>query len=668
MTEGYDAVLRSFPFFITHRPSANKVIQMCLVRMLNLLNPVILIKRSETVLKTTYLSLCMVSSSGGYSSDISNADMIRNTSAPGECFINCSSIVIEQTSSAYTIVLYFTTDNTKIFSRLRVKWFRYQVPYYPNSNASFNFMELCITLSGDVHPLPGPDNVKGRKVPVYTGNQSRKYKTGHGRVSDNCIRVQLTNSRATKHGNQNKLLKIAHLNAQSLKCRHRFLEIKEMASKKDFDVLSFSETWFNSTVSNASIEIEGYRVYRLDRIGKTGGGVCAYIKNNLKAKILKDLTGISESGFHQLWLQVQNKKLRSILVYIAYRPEIGLECLQNDLMPNYVEALSLNRDIVLTGDMNCNLLTDNPKGNALRSFCADINSTQLIDKPTRVTKTSSTLVDVVMVSNPELVKTSDVIDLTISNHFLVFAVLNLKQPKASPSYIITRSFKNYSSEKFANDISTIPWDVLDLLPTVDEKLDAFNDLFLTCLDKHAPVKKIRIKHKACPFMTDDIKQLIITRNSLHRSARLFGSPNEWKAFSEKKREVKLATKSAEIAYYNKQVTENKNHSASIWKTIRQALPQKAAHSVHYTKDTDVLTEEFNKFFISVGETAAPSAANLASAYGLATKEVTPRVFDTSTTTTTFISYLKLTHRVLQFFVQVDTGRSEFNELIESDCH
>ena len=67
-----------------------------------------------------------------------------------------------------------------------------------------------------------------------------------------------------------------------------------MASKQDFDVLSFSETWFNSTASNASIEIEGHRVYRLDRIGKTGGGVCAYFKNNLKAKILKDLTGISE--------------------------------------------------------------------------------------------------------------------------------------------------------------------------------------------------------------------------------------------------------------------------------------------------------------------------------------------------------------------------------------
>ena len=156
-----------------------------------------------------------------------------------------------------------------------------------------------------------------------------------------------------------------------------------------------------------------------------------------------------------------------------------------------------------------------------------------------------------------------------------------------------------------------------------KNLDAFNDLFLTCLDKQAPLKKIRMKHRACPFMTDDIKQLIITRNSLHRSARRTGSPNEWKAFSEKKCEVKLAIKSAEIAYYNKQVTENKNHSASIWKTIRQALPRKVGHSVHYTKDMGVLTEEFNKFFVSVGETAAHSAANLASAHGLATKEITP---------------------------------------------
>ena len=116
---------------------------------------------------------------------------------------------------------------------------------------------------------------------------------------------------------------------------------------------------------------------------------------------------------------------------------------------------------------------------------------------------------------------------------------------------------------------------------------------------------------------DDIKQLIINRNSIHRSARptSTGSPNEWKAFREKKREAKLAIKNAEIANYNKKVTENKYHSSSIWITIRQALPRKAGYSVHYTNDTN--------------ETAAHSAANLASAHGLVTSEVTPVVFETS---------------------------------------
>ena len=58
---------------------------------------------------------------------------------------------------------------------------------------------------------------------------------------------------------------------------------------------------------------------------KTGAEVCAYVKHGLKANVLKHLSGIGESGVHQLWLQVQNKKLRSVLVCIAHRPpKIGL--------------------------------------------------------------------------------------------------------------------------------------------------------------------------------------------------------------------------------------------------------------------------------------------------------------------------------------------------------
>ena len=171
------------------------------------------------------------------------------------------------------------------------------------------------------------------------------------------------------HKNQNKLLEIAHLNAKLFKCRQHFIETKQLALERDFEILTISEKWFTSSVSNSVVEIHGYQVHRLDRLGKAGAGVCAYVKSTLKVKVLKDLTEISESGLHQLWIQVQNKKLRSLLVCVVYRPpEIGTACLENELLPKYIEALSRNKHIVLTGDLNCDLLSDNPRGEALLSF------------------------------------------------------------------------------------------------------------------------------------------------------------------------------------------------------------------------------------------------------------------------------------------------------------
>ena len=172
--------------------------------------------------------------------------------------------------------------------------------------------------------------------------------------------------------------------------------------------------------------------------------------------------------------------LASFLVTIETEAKltIGLSCLENELMPEYVKALSSNKDIVLTGDANCDLLFKNPKSDALRSFCASVNAHQLIDRPTRVTMTSRSLLDVVMVSNKDIVKTSGVLDLTISDHYLMYIVLDMKVPKPPPTYITTRSFKNYTADQFSSDIAQVPLETVELMDSVDDRI-VFNDLFLT---------------------------------------------------------------------------------------------------------------------------------------------------------------------------------------------
>ena len=206
-------------------------------------------------------------------------------------------------------------------------------------------------------------------------------------------------------------LKIAHLNARSLKTRGHLLQVRELMREKDYDVLAVSESWLNSTVTNAEVEIDGYKLTRLDRLGKSGGGVCVYTRSSFKVKRLKDMSEISESGFHQLWMQIQLKKLRSMLFCVVYRPEYcPLHRFVNNFRDKYTQALTFGKDILVAGDLNCDMLKPrSPEANALLDLCNSVNLTQLIKEPTRMTKTSSTLIDVIMTSSTNIVKDSGVV-------------------------------------------------------------------------------------------------------------------------------------------------------------------------------------------------------------------------------------------------------------------
>jgi hypothetical protein len=115
-------------------------------------------------------------------------------------------------------------------------------------------------------------------------------------------RASINNNQPSK--SSNKKIKIAHLNIRSLKKRDHLLQLRCLVKGKDYDVFALSESWLNSSISNAEVEIEGYKLSRLDRTRKSGGGVCVYTRISLKVKILTELTEISPSGSHQLWMHV----------------------------------------------------------------------------------------------------------------------------------------------------------------------------------------------------------------------------------------------------------------------------------------------------------------------------------------------------------------------------
>ncbi|CAB4034843.1 Hypothetical predicted protein, partial [Paramuricea clavata] len=255
-----------------------------------------------------------------------------------------------------------------------------------------------------------------------------------------------------------------------------------------------SETWLNTSVTNKEIEIEGYKLHRLDRLHKKGGGVCVYIRKDIKSLVLKDLSYISETNFHQLWIKLQHKKSKSLLVCVSYRPpDSPLDCFEKYFNPNYVHALTMGKLIILLGDLNCDMLKPTPGSASLIKTTKELNLNQLIKSPTKITESSQTLVDVIFVSSPRLVVNSGVIETCISDHFPVYVSLKLKTDKSPPNYITTRSYNKYDPDLFAIDLASNRERLVSIfrMDNVDEKLTIFNEIFLNTLDKHAPVKTIK---------------------------------------------------------------------------------------------------------------------------------------------------------------------------------
>ena len=66
--------------------------------------------------------------------------------------------------------------------------------------------------------------------------------------------------------------------------------------------MGITETWWDAT-HDSTVNVKGYRLYRRDRIGKRGGGVVLYIKEEYTSSLISKESG--EGHSEVLWVRVQ---------------------------------------------------------------------------------------------------------------------------------------------------------------------------------------------------------------------------------------------------------------------------------------------------------------------------------------------------------------------------
>ncbi len=115
-----------------------------------------------------------------------------------------------------------------------------------------------------------------------------------------------------------------------------------------------------------------------------------------------------------------------------------------------------SKEIYLLGYLNCNLLDQsNSSAKHLHSIMQLYQLTQVIDKPTRITESSSTLLDVCSITPcPKGIAFCDVIHMGVSDHSLIYVVRKINsylKPHASKK-VEFQSFKHFNVENFKIDL------------------------------------------------------------------------------------------------------------------------------------------------------------------------------------------------------------------------
>ena len=134
---------------------------------------------------------------------------------------------------------------------------------------------------------------------------------------------------------------------------------------------------------------------------------------------------------------------------------------------------------------------------------------QLITDATRVTSTSSTLIDHVLSNTSEKICQFGTLSLDLSDHCFVYTTRKVVKGQINKHNTVKlRSLKRYSKDEFVNQLSALNWKDVLSSSDVSKAWGLFKDFFHSVLDVVAPIKEIRLKQKAEPWMTSDILQSI----------------------------------------------------------------------------------------------------------------------------------------------------------------
>ena len=393
---------------------------------------------------------------------------------------------------------------------------------------------ILLLLCGDIHPCPGPLNMKD--FVKICGS-----KIIHGNV----------------RGLQSNLIHISS-----------FLSVYP-----EIDIFGIIETHITCGLEEEEAEvlfqIPGFSFLSRSRPTGKGGGVGMYLSNNISFIRPNDL---ELSDIESIWIEITCKFAKNFLVCCLYRPTSSSRYLPHNFNARMKDMLTMataeHKEIIIMGDVNVNYLAKEDK-RYFKEILALMDMTQLIKEATRTCETTRTLIDIIASNNCKNIRFAKFFPSGFSDHDFVGCVRKTNHTKFKPKEIRCRDYNKYNPHHLNLDLLNANWFEVYSTNDVNIAWKTFHKIASTIFNTHAPIINKRVKSKPAPWLTSQIKALMNDRDRLYRKYQKSHLVCDRRAYQDKRNKVNITLHKARNNYNKELLKERSDDPEKFWKTLKR---------------------------------------------------------------------------------------------------
>lgn len=288
-------------------------------------------------------------------------------------------------------------------------------------------------------------------------------------------------------------------------------------------LVCLNENHITSDIYDFELALTGYNLVRLDSSSRHTGGVCIYIKNEIKFKINK--TVIIDTNLWYLEVFLKNVELNFILGCLYHSPNSSDKIFLDKFEEILYSLSDKEKKFMIMGDFNINYQDNenNCYSIRLKKIIDDFGLKQQVSKATHFVNNNGRTIDL-MVSN--FSSDVDVLDSpNISDHKILQVNQNFNHKLREK---ITRGRIDYDmlNVKLANT----DWNEVFRISDIDHKVSIFYETILNYLNEIAPKKTLKVKLRNNGWFCEEIKEAIQIRDIALNRYRFTNSVNDLEQF------------------------------------------------------------------------------------------------------------------------------------------